>query len=292
MTAWEPVNEVERAMLLAAGEDDRQSYFQLVALAELYLPQIAGDDSPGQRFLTVHAFDEVFLPVFTSVRALAAQFGHAVNGYTVTSYAELRRKWPDPQWRLAINPGTPIDAYLAVEGVERAAVGDVTVPTLAELAEEAEQDEIAEQELRALQAAGDHPVDDTAAALTAAARAGDVYGYLDHLLDAVVLIPADRPVTAEEIVEPGFPWLPGPDQMIEVFTTPEALAGRHPGSVPAVEVALPFALAVWPEGHGLAVDPGSDGAIEVSAEDVLVLLTFIPAGAPDGSASPDRPAGR
>lgn len=284
MSDWQPVNEVERAMLLAAGEDDRQSYFQLVALADLFLPQIAGDDSPEQRFLTVHAFDEVFLPVFTSVQALARQFAGAVNGYTMTNYSELRRKWPDPQWRLAINPGTPIDAYLSVENVERAAVGDLAVPTLAELAEAAEQDETDEQELRALQAAGDYPEDDPAAALAAAARAGDVYGYLDRLLDSLVLIPTTRHAAAEEILEPGFPWMTGPDQMIEVFTTPEALARTQSGPVPAVEVALPFALAAWPEGYGLSVDPGGDTAIKVAAEDVLVLLTLTPADSPGGSA--------
>jgi SseB protein N-terminal domain len=283
---WQPVNEVERAMMLAAGEDDRQAYFQLVAVADLFLPQIAGDESTEQRFLTVHAFDQVFLPVFTSVQALAAQFAGAINGYTITNYAELRRKWPDPQWRLAINPGTPVDAYLAIESVEEAAVGDVEVPTMAELAEAAEQDEAAEQELQALYAAGDYADDDPDAALLAAAQAGDVYGYLDRLLDSLVLIPTIRPAEAERILEPDFPWLPGPGQMIEVFTSPEALARAHPDPIPTVEVALPFALAMWPDGFGLRVNPGGDNGIEVAAADVLPLLSINPAEIfpPPGSA--------
>lgn len=284
MNEWQPVNDVERAMLLAAEVDDRQSYFQLVALAELFLPQIAGDDSPGQRFLTVRMFDEVFLPVFTSVQALAGQFAGAVNGYTVTSYSELRRKWPDPQWRLAINPGTPIDAYLSVESVEQAAVGDGGVPTLAELAEEAEEDAAVEQELAELHAAGDYPDDDPAAALLAAARAGDVYGYLERLLDSLVLIPTARSVPADDILEPDFPWLTASDQMIEVFTSPEALARCHPQTVPAVEVALPFALAAWPEGYGLSVNPGGADGITVGADEVLLLLSFSPPVSPDDSA--------
>ncbi|WP_229071633.1 SseB family protein [Actinoplanes sp. DH11] len=282
MNGWEPVNEIERAMLLAVGEGDRQAYFQLLALADLFLPQVAGDDSRDQRFLTVHAFDEVFLPVFTSVQALAGQLRGAINGYTVTTYAELRRKWPDPEWRLAINPGTPIDAYLSVESVEEAAIGDVTVPTLAELAEAAEADVGAELEMQALRAEGDYP-DDPAAALAAAARAGDVYGYLELLLDSVVLIPTARQVDAEQILEPGFPWQPGPDRMIEVFTSPAALARRHPEPVPSVEVALPFALAVWPPEHGLAVDPGGDGGITVPADQVVLLLSFSPPGASGSS---------
>jgi hypothetical protein len=280
---WQPVNEVEEAMMLAASEDDRQAYFQLVAVADLFLPQIAGDESTEQRFLTVHAFDQVFLPVFTSVQALAGQFAGAINGYTITNYAELRRKWPDPEWRLAINPGTPVDAYLSIESVEEAAVGDVVVPTMAELTEAAEEDEGIEQELQALYAAGDYPVDDPDAALLAAAQAGDVYGYVDRLLDSLVLIPTTRPAGAEEILEPDFPWLPGPDQMIEVFTDPEALARTHPDPVPAVEVALPFALAMWPDGYGLSVNPGGDNGIVVAADEVLLLLTINPSEPPSDS---------
>ncbi|GLY01601.1 MULTISPECIES: SseB family protein [Actinoplanes] len=276
MTDWQPVNDVEKAMLLAVGENDRQSYFQLLALADLFLPQIAGDESPEQRFLTVRAFGEVFLPVFTSSQALIAQAAGAVNGYAITNYYELRRKWPHPDWRLAINPGTPIDAYLAVEAVEQAAVGDLEVPTLDELGAAAVADFAEEFDLQERRERGDYP-DDDAAALTAAARAGDVYGYLNRLLDTTVLIPTTRPVlAAEEILEPGFPWRTGTDQMIEVFTGPEALARTHPDPVPAVEVSLPFALAVWPEGHGLSVNPGGDDGITVPAEQVLLLLSFSP----------------
>lgn len=283
MKDWRPVNEVEQAMLLAASEDDRQAYFQLVAVVDLFLPQIAGDESAEQRFLTVHAFDQVFLPVFTSVEALAGQFSGAVNGYTITNYGELRRKWPDLEWRLAINPGTPIDAYLSIESVEGAAVGDVAVPTLAELTTAAEEDAAVEQELRALYEAGDYPEDDPGAALLAAARAGDVYGYLDRLLDTLLLIPTTRPAEAEEILEPGFPWLIGRDQMIEVFTSAAALARRHPEPVPVVEVSMPFALAMWPDGYGLSVDPGSDNGITVAAEEVLVLLSLNPSDPPADS---------
>jgi hypothetical protein len=271
---WEPVNDVERALLAAAAPDHRRGYFQLIAAADLYLPQIAGDTDPEQRFLTVHAFDQVFLPVFTSVAALAAQFGHAVNGYTVTTIAELQRKWPDPQWRLAINPGTPVDAYLSVESFTEAAMGDVVVPTMAELVAAAAEEAETEQRLQERYAAGSYPHDDPAAALRAAAQAGDVYGYLDRLLDTVVLVPTTRPVPAEAILELDFPWRPGPDRMIEVFTNREALERTHPEPVPAVEVALPFALAVWPEQYGISVNPGDPDGIVLAAEEVPWLLSF------------------
>ena len=95
--------------------------------------------------------------MFTSVEALAGQLGHAINGYTVTNYAELRRRWPHLDCRLAINPGTPGGAYMSVESLPEAATGDVTVPTLAELYAASEEEAAEEARLQALYAAGDYP---------------------------------------------------------------------------------------------------------------------------------------
>ncbi len=278
MTApgWQPANPVEEALLTAGLENDRQMFFQVVASADLYLPQVS--EAPGpQRFLTVHALGQVFLPVFTSVQGLAQQYGQAVDGYTVTNFAELSRKWPDPDWRLAINPGTPLDAYLSIESLMQAALGDIQVPTMHELVETAEKDEILDVELRDRhERAGPYPEDD-AEALRAALEAGDVYGYVDRLLDMNVLLPVARPAEAEEILADGFPWQPDAYRMIEVFTSPETLARRHPSAAPdVVEVALAFALAAWPDEHGISIDPDSAGAFELPADQVLALLAFRP----------------
>jgi hypothetical protein len=275
VSAWQPANETEQALLRAAADDDRRGYFQLLAAADLFLPQVVGDVPGEQRFLTVQAFDETMLPVFTSVQALAGQLGGAVDGYSVTNYAELRRKWPDPRWRLAVNPGTPVDAYLAIDGVADAAVGDAIVPTMAELILAAADEQERDQRLAQRHAAADHPADPQAG-LLAAARAADVYGYVDRLLDAVVHIPTTRPAEPEEILEPGFPWRPVDGQAIEVFTSEAALRRAHPAPVPTVAVGLPFALACWPDGHGLSVNPGGDDGIELAADQVVWLLTVGP----------------
>lgn len=259
-----------------------QGYFQLIAVADLYLPQLAGDTASDQRFITVHAFDQVFLPVFTSVEALAGRFGHAVNGYTITNFAELRRKWPDPDWRLAVNPGTPVDAYLSVDSFAEAAMGEVVVPTMSELVTAAEDEADTEHRLRGLHAAGDYP-DDPDESLLAAAAAGDVYGYLERLLDALVLVPTTRPVEPETILETDFPWRPGEDGSIEVFTNDEAFARVHTESVPTVRVALPFALAVWPEGYGITVNPGGRDSITLAADEIPWLLSFHPGQTPSDS---------
>jgi hypothetical protein len=274
---WAPANDAERAMLAAAATDDRVEYFRVVAIADLFLPQLSGDRGGEQRFLTMQGFGHTLLPVFTSVQALVAQCAGRVDAYTVTSYAELRRKWPDPAWRLAVNPGTPLDAYVPIEAVESAALGDVAVPTMAELVVEAADDEERHERLSALRAervARGEP-DDTGEALRAAARAGDVHGYVERLLDAVVLLPTAVPVDAEAIVEPGFPWRPTgpPDQpVIEVFTSVEAMTRSAAPPTSYVEVALPFALAVWPEGHGLTVD--GDEGIALPADQVQWLLAW------------------
>jgi hypothetical protein len=274
VTDWEPANDIEQAMFDAASENDRQGYFQLFAVADLFLPQMTGGGAGPQQFVTFSMLDQTFLPVFTSWQALASQFRGAVDGYTITNYAELSRKWPHPDWRLAINPGTPLDAYLTVESVADAAVGDVEVPTLTEVAQAAQEDEEIEQRLRERQAAGNYS-DDPAEALSAAAEAADAYGYIEQLLEALVLVPTNRPVEAEAILEPGFPWHPAAEgKVIEVFTTREAFARVHADTVPAVEVAMPFVLAMWPEGFGLSVNPGGDDGIELPPEQVILLLAF------------------
>lgn len=269
---WQPANQVEEALMAAGLANDRQMFFQVVASADLYLPQMSGLSGP-QRFLTIHSLGQVFLPVFTSTRGLAQLYGQAVDGYTVTNFAELSRKWPDPDWRLAINPGTPLDAYLSIESLMQAALGDLQVPTMHELVETAEKDEILDVELRDRHAkAGPYPEGD---ALGAALAAGDVYGYIDLLLDRNVLIPVARPADAEAILGDDFPWQPGADRIIEVFTGEDTLARRHPVAPPeTVEVALAFALAAWPDEHGISVDPDSAGAFELPADQVLALLAF------------------
>lgn len=274
--SWEPANEVERAMLQALLEGDQRSYFQLVAVAELYLPQVSGLPAGDQRFVTVELGGGMFLPVFTSVRALAARAGRAYDSYTVTNYLELRRKWPDPDWRLAINIGTPLDAYMPVEAIAEAAVGDLEVPTAAELMAAAEEEVAYDEALRGLRDAQPYPDEDPLAALRAAGEAGDAYGFLDRLLDFPVLIPVARPVPAEAILEDDFPWLPTADHMIEVFTSREELERRLPEPVDTIEAALTFVSANWPAGYGLRIDPGSERNIELEAYLVPLLCTMQP----------------
>lgn len=133
-TGWRPANAVERAMVDALTRGDHRRYFELVGVTELLLPAFSEDSDEyfRQRFVAMEMCDLTYLPVFTSVESLVAFLGNTADAYNVTSYEELRQKWPVPDWRIAVNPGTPIDAYLPIDSVAEAAAGELTVPTIAE----------------------------------------------------------------------------------------------------------------------------------------------------------------
>jgi hypothetical protein len=266
---WQPANDTERALATALARDDRAGFFQVVADADLYLPQRSGSDATGQEqdFVTVALFGQTVLPVFTSIEGLAAAMAGLADAYTVTSYPELCDKWPVPQWRLAVNPGSPIDAYLPVEAVEAAARGELVVPT----AGEAIVDAAAEADPAARAAALDPHQ-----ALVEAASQADPDGYVDALLDCVVVVPTAREVSDPQPPGPDFPWRPaGPaeDPAIEVFTSAEAFTAAYPEQ-PGVTMPFVILLTAWPDGHALAVNPGGPAGLVVPADQVHQLLLW------------------
>jgi hypothetical protein len=290
--AWEPDNETERALAQAMVDGNEQAYFQIFAAARLYLPQFltpppssGAEEPPGQVFLTANLFGETFLPVFTSVAAMAAQMAGAADGYTMTNYAELRHAWPRPDWRLAINPGTPIDAYVTIDAVEDAMNGTLNIPSAVEVVlEAAGRNGIGEPATGTREAGApevgtpEAPTAETDAALLAAAQRGDADGYVRILLDALVLVATAAPVAdGAALFEENFPWRPsGPANAptVEVFTSPEMLRRVYPGPVPTLTVSMPYLLGLWPAGFALSVNPGSTIAIDLPADQVQLLLAY------------------
>ena len=274
---WVPANETERELARAVETGDQQTYFRVIGTAPLFLPQFLGDDGEtGQRFLTANLFGHTFLPVFTSVEAMVARVSGVADGYTTTNYPELSRKWPNPDWRLALNPGTPIDAYVAVDTVAGAAVGDVMLPTAVEaILEEAGREE-AGREGGEPDGIDSGPAVAVDAALAAAAAAGDGEAYLRALLEAIVIVPTAAPVAdSAALLEPDFPWRPSGDAgnpAIDVYTSRQMFEHAHRAGVPAVEAALAFVVAVWPDGYAMAVNPGAQSGVVLPADQVRTLL--------------------
>lgn len=271
---WQPANDTERALLEALAKDDRTEFFRVIASADLYLPQRSSDadDREGQAFVTVRMLDHTFLPVFTSVEGMAEVMSRLADAYTVTTYSELREKWPVPKWRLAVNPGFPIDAYSSIESIAAAAAGEEAVATAAEVI----VDGIVEDPQPPIAL-------DPHAMLTEAATRADVDGYVDALLDTDVMVPTTREVTdPEDLTGPEAPWYrAGPPErpVIEVFTSEEAYERAHP-DLPHVIVPFVALLMIWPEGHGLSVNPGDPTSLDVPADEVYTLLLWADASSP------------
>jgi hypothetical protein len=90
---WSAGNEVAEALLVAHDRGDGENVTGLLRVAALYLPVPEDLDGMGE--------DEE-VPI-------------ATGAWAETSYHDLVALWPDPAWRLAVNPGTPVETHLAVE---------------------------------------------------------------------------------------------------------------------------------------------------------------------------------
>jgi hypothetical protein len=267
---WQPANAAERAMAEAAERDDRPGYFRAFAAAELYLPAFSDEtESERQRFVTWEWLGRTQLPVFTSVTALRQAVGGFADSYRPTSYAELRSRWPSPEWHLGINPGTPIDAYLDVDAVSAAATGALTLPTGAELVARADGHVVAPS-----------PINGIEERLLAAIGARDTAGYLEVLLAAEVALPIARPVADDgALYAAAFPWHPvgaGAGRAIEVFTSPERMAEAYALTAPRLTVPLVAVVVAWPgRAYRLSVDPGTAHGLSLPGEQVEPLADLV-----------------
>jgi SseB protein N-terminal domain len=252
---WLPGNDVEVELVSALVADDRTRFFRTVRAARWFLPALPPGDR-GPRYLTRDLYDETYLLVFTSVRSLVGAVGGVVEGFLITGYDELSTHWPAPYWRLAINPGTPIDGWVTMDVLAAAAAGARSVPTLAEAripdpATDADDDDARDE-------------------------------FLTRLLRAALLVPVqpEAPSAFRPAEHDGIP-------AVEVFTSTETLHRSHPGGIPTITRTLPELLVDWPDDqHALVIDAGSDAPVVIPGDRVGGLLLW---GAgetppPDGSA--------
>ncbi|TDC82844.1 SseB family protein [Actinomadura sp. 7K507] len=103
---------LETALAEARERGDQHGYLELLARAVLYLPSPGDPGAAEQQFATAQFGDGTFVLAFTSPEAMDRSLqGQAVH-HREASLSELSRRWPHPEWQLAINPGLPSASYL------------------------------------------------------------------------------------------------------------------------------------------------------------------------------------
>ncbi|MFD0536511.1 SseB family protein [Actinomadura luteofluorescens] len=103
---------LEAALSEARERGDQHGYLELLARATLYLPSPGDPEGGDHQFATAQFGDGTFVLAFTSPEAMDRSLqGQAVH-HRQASLAELSRRWPHPEWQLAVNPGLPSACYL------------------------------------------------------------------------------------------------------------------------------------------------------------------------------------
>jgi hypothetical protein len=117
-----PANDVEEALLAAAGEGSTDAFLSTLLLAKVVVPVPAdapqavlpGDDKFAWR--TEEIDGDPYVVVFTSDERLRQHLSGPVDTTSV-KFVQLIQAWPDPAWSFAINPGTPVGATLPGEQI-------------------------------------------------------------------------------------------------------------------------------------------------------------------------------
>ncbi|MGI5164456.1 SseB family protein [Spirillospora sp. CA-253888] len=118
---FEPQNEVEQRLFDAALRRDTDAFFKVLLGAQVLVAAdpdtpwgIAPDDPEFPwRPVTVHGRPAV--QVFTSLKWMTDAIGS--SRFVMPGFLDMVAAWPDGEWTLVLNPGTPVDATLPAEQV-------------------------------------------------------------------------------------------------------------------------------------------------------------------------------
>lgn len=254
---WRPKNEVERAMLAALKRGDTVEYLRLIATTDLYLPQLVDVDRDIERRspITREISGVTVVMVFSSPETMAVAVGDEADSYTKTSYPDLRALLPAPQWRLAVNGGSPIATFPTVAAIDRTIQGGP-----AGTGEPGDD--------------GSLPTFDPMMARLLEVVENDVDEQVEELLGSMVTAPTRWQVHQPTDIMDA-PWRlanPPAGPTVEAFTTAGAIAAAYP-DLPNVRLPFPLLLSLLPAGVGLVVDPGGPGETALRG-DRLLLVTF------------------
>ncbi|MFJ6196556.1 SseB family protein [Micromonospora sp. NPDC092111] len=119
---FQPANAVEENLLEAAGTGSTDTFLSTLLLARVLLPVHPDSASgsrpgePGFEWRTGTTDGETYVVVYTSPERLADHDVPPVETIEVR-FVQLIRRWSDPSWSFAVNPGTPVGAKLPGEQI-------------------------------------------------------------------------------------------------------------------------------------------------------------------------------
>lgn len=252
----------DHVLLTAAADGDREGYLKLLLGLQVRLPAQTGAD-PGTRYagrpfpwLTTEIDGRTALQVFSSTAMLR---GTGIRTRSGAEVGNLLRHWPNPDWDLAVNPGTPAAAILPAAH---------TAP-------------LSQWHDQAVAHAFFHsfPADDRLdLQLVDAARRGDRTGLLEMLRPAkVIIVTPNRDLAWNTpVTDPAFPWDPIPLRgrpTIPVYTS-HTWQSRTGGSGKTVRAAFGELAAAWPpDGPDLVVNPASPISVTMTAAEIRAFAT-------------------
>jgi SseB protein N-terminal domain len=248
---WRPATAAEEALRAAVERDDVAGYLAVVAETTLVLPvseaAALGTEPAGWPVVALPGGATAVL-AYTSPEALAGSLAaSASRHYRAAAFVDLVENWPDPAWRLAIDPGLPIAVHLP--GAELSGVVETVFA----------------------------PDNEAEAAMVRARRTRDPEELLRALLGAELHLPCRPGSRSRDLGDPEFPWWlePGGGAVVPAFTSERRLRGclgvAH-GEVDFVIVHLLLLVESWPDrAWSMAVNPGTPMAATLTGEVIAEL---------------------
>jgi hypothetical protein len=263
-TAWQPANQLEQALLDARRRDDQPAYLASLTHAPLLLPVPQGSDG----WVSSAVDGRTYVFGYTSPEALLQAYGGRPVGYREVSWSWLAQAWPDAEWWLAVDPGTPIEAFLPASSLTEIAQGPPA-------AVETPVASAGPEPLRLSAVVQRPPVNGAEDALLAAVRRGDTDGVLKTLLLSELIVPIPDDATPHlSPMSPDFRWRlyeSGGEVCVPVFTS----SIRCTDLLGDVPTTLTEGLAVvhrWPDpAVTLSLNPGSEIGASLPGPQVVEL---------------------
>ncbi|MEV4254124.1 SseB family protein, partial [Spirillospora sp. NPDC049652] len=118
---FEAQNEVEQRLFDAAVRRDTDAFFKVLLGSQVLVPAdpetpwgITPDD-PEFPWRPARVHGRVAIQLFTSLRWMNEAVGS--SRFVMPTFLEVVAAWPDADWTLVLNPGTPVDAAIPGEQV-------------------------------------------------------------------------------------------------------------------------------------------------------------------------------